>query len=60
MAETFDYRDLLLRYMAHVYDQEGTTFLTLHFSGRTDFSEAEKHELQGLGTAAEAMIDGPK
>lgn len=40
-SRDIDYRELLKRYMAHIWDKEGYTFLELH-----SFSEAELRELK--------------
>lgn len=41
---TLDYRALLTKYMAHVWDEEGDAFIP-YIEADTDFSEAECAEL---------------
>lgn len=45
---SFDYRSLLVKYMGHVADQEGTTFTgrSLHYTKM--FTDEEKEELRKL------------
>ena len=47
-----DYRDLLRRYMDHVFCYEGTMFLG-YLSHGNDFSDEEIAELEKLGSEIE-------
>jgi len=48
-----DYRALLKKYIGHVEQEEGTTFLQDHRYTRTRFTPSEWAELQVLRTEAE-------
>lgn len=49
-----DYRDLLIRYMAHVGEQEGTYFLGALKRSDT-FTEEEVEEFKKLGDEADRI-----